>query len=54
MDVLVRGISPDVWNALRVEAVRRQISVAKLIEMLWQERNQTTADDLRRRLARRV
>jgi hypothetical protein len=38
MDVHVRGIDPKVWQALRVESVRRGISVAKLIEELWRER----------------
>ena len=38
MDVHVRGISPEVWRALRVEAVQCGISVAKLIELLWKER----------------
>lgn len=37
MDVHVRGIDPQVWHALRVESVRREMSVAKLIEMLWQQ-----------------
>lgn len=37
MDVHVRGIDPEVWRALRIEAVTRSISVARLIEMLWQQ-----------------
>jgi len=43
MDVHVRGIDPDVWHALRVEAVQRGISVAKLIELLWKERRRRHA-----------
>lgn len=35
MDVHVRGIDPDVWRALRVEALQCGISVAALIEELW-------------------
>jgi hypothetical protein len=35
MDVHVRGIDPEVWRALRVEALQRGISVAKVIEELW-------------------
>lgn len=38
MDVHLRGIDPEVWRALRVEAVQRGISVARLIETLWRER----------------
>lgn len=37
MDVHVRGIDPEVWRALRMEAVKRGLSVAKLIEELWRE-----------------
>jgi hypothetical protein len=40
MDVHVRGIDPDVWRALRVEAVQRGWSMGELIERmfeLWQD-----------------
>ena len=40
MDVHLRGIAPEVWKALRVEAVQRGISVAKLIEWLWREQQE--------------
>ena len=38
MDVHVRGIDPEVWKELRVEALQRGLSVAKLIEELWRKR----------------
>ena len=38
MDVHVRGINPDVWQALRLAAVRRGSSVADLIEAMWETR----------------
>lgn len=37
LTVHVRGIDPEVWQALRVEAVKRRVSVAKLIESLWRD-----------------
>jgi len=35
MDVHLRGIDADVWQALRLESVRRGVSVARVIETLW-------------------
>ena len=35
MNISVRNIDPEIWRALRAEAVRRGISVAALIEELW-------------------
>lgn len=40
MDAHVRGIDPEVWKALRVEAVQRGVSVATLLEILWREYQQ--------------
>lgn len=37
MDVHLRGIDPDVWKALRVEALQRETTIAKVIEDLWRE-----------------
>lgn len=37
MDVHVRGIDPEVWRELRIEALRQGISVAHLIEQVWRE-----------------
>lgn len=34
---MLRGMDPEVWRELRMEAVRQGISVAKLIEKLWRE-----------------
>jgi hypothetical protein len=33
--VHVRGLSPDVWRAIRAEAVQQGWSVATLIEHMW-------------------
>lgn len=35
--VHVRGIPPDVWQAMRVEAVQRGISVAMLLQVMWHD-----------------
>ena len=40
MDVHVRGIDPEVWHALRVEAVSQGISVGRLIADLWADRSE--------------
>jgi hypothetical protein len=37
MDVHVRGINPEIWRALRADAVSQGIPVAKLIEWLFVE-----------------
>lgn len=39
VNVHIRGIDPDVWQELRVEAVKRGIPVGKLIEELWRARS---------------
>lgn len=34
--VHVRGLDPEVWRAIRADAVRRGISVAELIGLMWE------------------
>lgn len=37
MDVHIRGINPEVWRALRVDAVKRGLTMGQLLNLIARE-----------------